>query len=180
MGARCKALCKWPRFHYRFVTNFRRCERADVYLNSTVAPDAMSRSFGAAPMADSQGTAIVQFVRRAIGPTEDPTPVNEEIFGHLGLRDMSLSWQCGWRTMSPIGTSRHFAAPQNVVAMGAKRISVRRTAISIYGKVQSVDQGMRLERGVVVFGEAGVNLGHASLGCWQSPNLPISHRRPRW
>jgi hypothetical protein len=47
-------------------------------LNSTVAPDAMSRSFGAAQMADSQGTAIVHFVRRAIGPTEDPTLVNED------------------------------------------------------------------------------------------------------
>jgi len=78
MGGRCKALCKKPRFHYGFVTNFsrRRCERADV--DSTVAPDAMSRSFGAAQMADSQGTAIVQFVRRAIGPTEDPTLVNED------------------------------------------------------------------------------------------------------
>jgi hypothetical protein len=54
--------------------------RADVDLNSTVAPDAMSRSFGAAQMADSQGTAIVQFVRRAIGPTEDPTLVNEDWF----------------------------------------------------------------------------------------------------
>jgi hypothetical protein len=29
-------------------------------------------------MADSQGTAIVQFVRRAIGLTEDPTLVNED------------------------------------------------------------------------------------------------------
>jgi hypothetical protein len=50
MGARCKALCKKTRFHYGFVTNFsrRRYERADVDLNSTVAPDAMSRSFGAA------------------------------------------------------------------------------------------------------------------------------------
>jgi hypothetical protein len=38
----------------------------------------MSRSFGAAQMADSQGTAIVHFVRRAIGPTEDPTLVNED------------------------------------------------------------------------------------------------------
>jgi hypothetical protein len=38
----------------------------------------MARSFGAAQMADSQGTAIVQFVRRAIGPTEDPTLVNED------------------------------------------------------------------------------------------------------
>jgi hypothetical protein len=79
MGARCKALCKKTRFHYGFVTNFsrRRCERADIDLNSTVAPDARSRSFGAAQMADS-GTATVQFVRRAIGPTEDPTLVNED------------------------------------------------------------------------------------------------------
>jgi hypothetical protein len=45
-----------------------------------VASDAMSRSFGAAQMVDSQGTAIVQFVRRAIGPTEDPTLVNEDWF----------------------------------------------------------------------------------------------------
>jgi hypothetical protein len=29
-------------------------------------------------MADTQGTAIVQFVRRAIGPTEDPTLVNTD------------------------------------------------------------------------------------------------------
>jgi hypothetical protein len=29
-------------------------------------------------MADTQGTAIVQFVRRAIGPTEDPTLVNAD------------------------------------------------------------------------------------------------------
>jgi hypothetical protein len=80
MGARCKALCKKTCFHYGFVTNFsrRRCERADVDLNSTVAPDAMSRSLGAAQMADSQGTAIVQFAPRAIGPTEDPTLVNED------------------------------------------------------------------------------------------------------
>jgi hypothetical protein len=82
MGARCKALCKKTRFHYGFVTNFsrRRCERADVDLNSTVALDAMSRSFGAAQMADSQGTAMVQFVRRAIGPTEN---------GHGAISDLS-------------------------------------------------------------------------------------------
>jgi hypothetical protein len=65
MSARCKALCKEDAFHYGFVTNFsgQRCKRADVDLNSTIAPDAMSRSFGAAQMADSQGTAMVQFVR---------------------------------------------------------------------------------------------------------------------
>jgi hypothetical protein len=74
MSARCKALCKKTHFHYGFVTKFsgQRCKRADVDLNSTIAPDAMSRSFGAAQMADSQGTAIVRFVRRAIGLTEDP------------------------------------------------------------------------------------------------------------
>jgi hypothetical protein len=54
------------------------CKRADVDLNSTIAPDAMSCSFGAARMTDSQGTAIVQFVRRAIGLTEDPALVNED------------------------------------------------------------------------------------------------------
>jgi len=80
MSARCKALCKKTHFHYGFVTKFsgQRCKRADVDLNSTVAPDAMSRSFGAAQMPDSQVTALVQFVRRAIGPAEDPTLVNED------------------------------------------------------------------------------------------------------
>jgi hypothetical protein len=76
MGARCKALCKKTHFHYGFVMNFSRRRCYDVDLNSTVAPDAMSRSFGAAQMADSQGTAIVQFVRR--GPAQDPTLVNED------------------------------------------------------------------------------------------------------
>jgi hypothetical protein len=80
MSARCKALCKEDAFHYEFVTNFsgQRCRRADADLNSTIAPDAMSCSFGAARMTDSQGTAIVRFVRRAIGLTEDPTLLNED------------------------------------------------------------------------------------------------------
>jgi hypothetical protein len=56
-----------------------RCKRADADLNSTIAPDAMSCSFGAARMTDSQGTAVVRFVRRrAIGLTEDPTLLNED------------------------------------------------------------------------------------------------------
>ena len=46
---------------------------------------------------------LVRRFRWPIGPTEDPT-LGERglIFVHVGLGDMSLSWQCGWRTMSPI------------------------------------------------------------------------------
>jgi hypothetical protein len=69
MSARCKALCRKTHFHYGFVTNFSR--QFDGCA-------AMLRSFGAARMAGSQGTAIVQFIRRTIGPTEDPTLVNED------------------------------------------------------------------------------------------------------
>jgi hypothetical protein len=59
-----------------------------------------------------------------IGPTEDPT-LGERglIFVHLGLGDMSLSWQCGWRTMSPIGHK----ADVTVVVTNVSFLAIKQT-----------------------------------------------------